>query len=252
MKKVYSNSDYSGTVTVQAYHLDPSDEGYLDRSPGDLSGTDETGTNYILESFGMVAVKMESSDGQYVQLRDGATATLTVPVDQSLLGDAPATIPLWHFDDVQHKWVREGQAELVNGSYVGEVSHFSWWNCDDFAQATSLCLQIFDGRFPGSLQGIGVELTSSAGTAISITDSEGNVSGLVPANEVMEINVYDQCGNLVYNGTIGPFQGESNKEVVPVVLASVDIYAFSGTVYDCEVWRLQLKVAPQVQQIHLM
>ncbi len=226
---------YNGLVTVHAYHLDPSEEGYLDRAPGDLSGTDDTGTEYILRSFGMLAVEMETADGQYVQLREGVEATITVPVDNSLLSDAPSTIPLWHFDDMEHKWVKEGEAELINGSYVGQVSHFSWWNCDDFEEAASLCIQIFDGRYQGSLEGLIVELTSaSVGTSTSVTDTEGNASGQIPANETLEITVYDQCGEVVYSGTIGPYTGHDNKEVIPVVLNNVDIYAFSGTIFDCE------------------
>ena len=200
-----------------------------------MSGTDETGANYILESFGMVAVEMETVDGQYVQLREGVTATLAVPVDNSLLGDAPSSIPLWHFDDIQHNWVKEGEAELVDGKYIGEVSHFSWWNCDDFAYAATLCVQIFDGRYQGSLEGIVVELTSeSVGTSTGVTDTEGNVSGQIPAGEILQITVYDQCGEVVYTGTIGPFTGNDNKEIIPVVLNNVEIYAFSGTIFDCE------------------
>lgn len=230
-----NGGDYNGLVTVHAYHLDPSEDDYMDRSPGDLSGTDETGARYILESFGMIAVEMETADGQYVQLREDVTATLTVPVDNSLLGDAPATIPLWHFDDILHKWVKEGQAELINGKYVGEVSHFSWWNCDDFTEAATLCVQIFDGRYQGSLEGLIVELTSETqGASTAVTDSEGNVGGLIPANEVLQITVYDQCGEIVYTGTIGPYTGNDNKEIIPVVLNNVEIYAFSGTIFDCE------------------
>ena len=230
-----NEGEYNGLVTVHAYHLDPSEEGYLDRAPGDLSGTDDTGANYILESFGMLAVEMETADGAYVQLREGFEATITVPVDISLLSDAPATIPLWHFDETLHKWVKEGEAELINGSYVGQVSHFSWWNCDDFADAASLCIQIFDGRYQGSLEGLVVELTSeSVGTSSDVTDTEGNVSGQVPANEILQVTVYDQCGEVVYSGTIGPYTGQENKEVIPVVLNNVDIYEFSGSVFDCE------------------
>lgn len=230
-----NGGDYVGLVTVHAYHLDPSEEDYLDRSPGDLSGTDETGVNYILESFGMVAVEMETADGQYVQLREGVTATLIVPVDNSLLGDAPATIPLWHFDDIQQKWVKEGQAELINGKYVGQVSHFSWWNCDDFEIAATLCIQIFDGRYPGSLEGLIVELTSETqGTSTGVTDSEGNVLGQVPGNEVLQITVYNQCGEVIYSGSIGPYTGNDNKEIIPVTIDNVELYDFSGTVFDCE------------------
>jgi len=183
----------------------------------------------------MVAVEMETVDGQYVQLREGVQATLTVPVSSELLGDAPNEIPLWHFDDIQHKWVKEGFATLINGKYVGQVSHFSWWNCDDFAESVSLCLQIFDGRYQGSLEGIVVELISeSVGTSVAVIDTEGNVSGLIPAGESLQITVYDQCSEVVYTGTIGPYTENDNKEIIPVVLNNVEIYAFSGTIFDCE------------------
>jgi len=168
-----NGTDYDGVVTVYAYHVDPSEEGYLDRAPGDLSGTDETGANYILESFGMVAVEMETADGQYVQLRE--------------------------------------------------------------IDAASLCLQIFDGRYQGSLEGMIVELVSeTAGISAGVTDIEGNVTGQVPANEVLQVIVYGICNEIVFSGSIGPYTGHDNKEVLPVVIQTVEIYSFGGTVFDCE------------------
>jgi len=228
-------SDYQGLVSIYAYHLDPSEEGYLDRSPGDLSGTDEFNNNYVLESFGMIAVEMESGDGQKVQLKEGMPATITVPVDPSLLGDAPIELPLWHFDEDRHKWVKEGMAELIDGSYVGQVPHFSWWNCDDFFDSAGLCVSIIDNRFNGSMQGLTVEITSqSQGTSTGVTDTEGNVNGLIPANEVLDVTVYDICGNIVYSGSIGPFTGDVNKEEIYVTLTTLELHQFTGTVYDCE------------------
>jgi len=138
-------------------------------------------------------------------------------------------------NEVLHKWVREGQAELINGSYVGQVSHFSWWNCDDFIDAASLCLQIFDGRYQGSLEGMIVELVSeTAGISAGVTDIEGNVTGQVPANEVLQVIVYGICNEIVFSGSIGPYTGHDNKEVLPVVIQTVEIYSFGGTVFDCE------------------
>ena len=57
-------------------------------------------------------------------------ADIVMPVPSEILNSAPATIPLWHFDEDLGSWVEEGQATLVNGEYVGQVSHFSFWNYD--------------------------------------------------------------------------------------------------------------------------
>ena len=230
-----NGSDYDGLVLVYAHHIDPSEEGYLERSPGDLSGTDELNNSYMLESFGMIAVEMETADGHPVQLKEGSFSTITVPVDESLLDDAPAELPLWHFDEDLHKWIKEGMAELVNGSYVGQVPHFSWWNCDDFIISAGLCIQLVNPRFDGNMQGLTVKLTTQAqGSSTGITDSEGYVNGLIPANEIIEVIIYDLCGNIVFTGTIGPFTGNENKEVIPVILGALELYEFSGTVFDCE------------------
>lgn len=229
-----SGSDYSGIVNVYAYHLDPSDDDYLERSPGDLSATDDSGADLVLQSFGMVAVEMETPGGETVEIKEGLKATLNVPVDNSLLSEAPQIIPLWHFDEGINKWIKEGEATLQNGEYVGEVAHFSWWNCDQFFDAANLCISIFDTRYEGVMGGLFVQLTSSIGTSTSETDSEGNVGGLVPSGEIFDIIVTDICGEVVHSGTIGPFDpSEEVKEIIIVSLDNQEIYDFTGTVMDC-------------------
>ncbi|MEM9547615.1 MAG: carboxypeptidase-like regulatory domain-containing protein [Bacteroidota bacterium] len=227
--------DYSGLVAIYAYHIDPSQEGYLDLSPGDLSGSDDTNTRFVLESFGMIAVEMEAGDGRPVQLKEGSKATIRVPVDASLLVQAPQEIALWHFDEDRNIWMKEGSADLIDGFYVGEVSHFSWWNCDAFAVAADLCVQIVDARFIGSLSGFFIELsTDDLGASSVVTDSDGFANGIVPANEIIDITIYDACGNEVYTGSIGPFEGTDNKEVIYLTLTQAELYYFAGTITDCE------------------
>ena len=47
-----------------------------------------------------------------------------------MVGTAPETIPLWHYDKTTGLWKEEGTATKNGDKYVGTVTHFSDWNCD--------------------------------------------------------------------------------------------------------------------------
>ena len=123
-------NEYSGEVKVFAKYLDPSKLETLEEMPGDLTGVDSEGNMMGLTSFGMLAVELTSQDNNEVYLPVGEKARITMPVPADLLGHAPETIPLWHFDEEIGTWLEEGSAQLVGDQYVGEVEHFSFWNCD--------------------------------------------------------------------------------------------------------------------------
>ena len=55
---------------------------------------------------------------------------MTVAINAAQMSTAPATIPLWSFNETTGIWQEEGSATKVRNAYVGNVSHFSWWNCD--------------------------------------------------------------------------------------------------------------------------
>ncbi len=123
-----SGNAYNGIVAVSAKWLDPTHEDIAVFMPGDLLGEDAAGQEQGLESFGMMAVELTGTSGQELNL--SKNATLTFPVPASLLGAAPSTIPLWSFDEEEGIWKEEGSADLVGNEYIGQVSHFSFWNCD--------------------------------------------------------------------------------------------------------------------------
>src|SRR5690606_37192675 len=97
--------------------------------PGMLMGVVDDEPQLML-SYGMVGVELSDAMGQPVQLAPGSPATVRFPVMASQQSDAPATIPLWWFDEDLGYWIQEGEAALVGTEYVGEVAHFSWWNID--------------------------------------------------------------------------------------------------------------------------
>ncbi|WP_452232113.1 hypothetical protein [Lacinutrix sp. MEBiC02595] len=223
---------YSGNVDVILYHLDPSNPDIDAIMPGNLQAENTNGEERILESYGMLNVELRGTSGQELNIADGHVAGIEMPVDPAQSSNAPSTIPLWHFDEVKGYWIEDGEATLIGGKYVGEVSHFSWWNCDAQFPTVTLCLNVVDvANIP--LSNVKVALFRSGATypRIGISNGNGEICGLIPANETMTLNIFDQCGVVVYTTTIGPFSTDTNygNLVLPTVSAAV----ITGNLVNC-------------------
>lgn len=214
--KKEDGTSYSGSVNVIMHHLDPADEDMQDQMPGMLYAANAQNEERMLQTFGMLAVELKGSGGEILNLADGSSAEIKVPLDASLLANAPSTIPLWHFDETNGYWVEDGQATLVGNTYVGTVTHFSFWNCDIPAEAINLCVTVLDSNNnPLAYTYVFIESTVY-GTTSGVTNENGEVCGLVPSNETLNITVSDftACGlENLYEGTVSPFSEDASVTV---------------------------------------
>ncbi|MFI5217913.1 MAG: carboxypeptidase-like regulatory domain-containing protein [Bacteroidia bacterium] len=122
---------YTGIVNLTVKHLSPDAANFGFMIPGgDLAGQNLNGDDVALVTYGMMGIELKGSSGETLQLASGTTATLTLSIAASQVATAPATIPLWYFDETTSLWKEEGTATKVGNNYVGTVQHFSWWNCD--------------------------------------------------------------------------------------------------------------------------
>ncbi len=215
--KKEDGSTYSGAVNVIMHHLDPADDAMAMQMPGMLYAENEAGAERTLQTLGMLAVELRGTNGEDLNLAEGSTSEIKIPVDASLMSIAPASIPLWYFDEVNGFWKEEGQATLQGNMYVGTVAHFSFWNCDIPAEAITLCISATNDD-TNPLSNLYVSITSATfGTTYGYTNENGEVCGFVPSNESLELNVYsyDFCGdNPLYSEAIGPFTADSSISVV--------------------------------------
>ncbi|WP_426432398.1 hypothetical protein ACPX19_07230 [Winogradskyella sp. HB-48] len=210
-------SAYEGSVDVIMHHLDPTDEDMSMQMPGMLYAENENGAERMLQTLGMLAVELRGSGGEDLNLAEGSTSEIKIPVDVSLMNIAPATIPLWYFDETTGYWKEEGVATLQGNMYVGTVSHFSFWNCDIPAEAITLCVTATtDDNIP--LANMTVSITSMTfGTTYGYTNENGEVCGYVPSNEslILDVYSYDICGDSpLYTETVGPFTVDSSLTVI--------------------------------------
>ncbi|HLK27980.1 MAG TPA: hypothetical protein VKT28_05325 [Puia sp.] len=231
--KKSDNSAYTGAINVYASPIDPSAQDFAESIPGNLMGNDSSGKRVGLQSFGMLAVELESSAAEPLQIASGKTASLSFNIPSSFQATAPSSIPLWYMNDTTGLWIQQGTATKSGSTYTGTVSHFSFWNCDRPINAIMLTMTVTDANSK-PLQYVTVELKSSDyGVSYGFTDSLGQVSGLVPFNEKLNYGISSswQCADNFVAATIGPFTESSGITVVAD--ASTLTTTLSGTLTNC-------------------
>ena len=230
-----NNAPYTGNVNVAAYFLNPSSTNFADVMPGALRGSRTDSSEVALQSFGMVAVELTGGGGEKLQLAAGKKATISLPIASSLQSAAPATIPLWYFDESKGLWKEEGIATKQGSNYTGVVTHFSFWNCDaPFPLVDFEALLKNQSGTP--LQEARVVISTGGKTSISaseITGSDGRVAGKIPANSQLIMEVYNNCGDLIYTKNISTATSKLNLGNVSVTASAPAFLNLSGTVSGC-------------------
>ncbi len=230
---------YPGIVYVFASYIDPALNDIGQIIPGSFMADDKNNKRVVLSSFGMLAVDLESPAAEKLQVAANSTAALTVPIPTSISSSAPASISLWYLDEQTGIWKEQGTAQKNGSNYVGTVKHFCYWNCDYPLPAIS-----FSATFKTS---DGLPLTntyiiikpagsdSAVGYAHGFTDTLGQVSGLIPANINLVLDVYEygQCDNVVYSKNIGPFAANTDLGTIVIPNSVTSLITIKGKLLSC-------------------
>lgn len=231
-----TNAAYTGQVKVYASYIDPSAADIAQTVPGSFMANDKDGKRVVLTSYGMVAVELEGVSGEKLQVKSGTTATLTTAIPAAAQSSAPATIPLWSVDETTGVWKEEGTATKNGNVYVGQVSHFSFWNCDVSVNAVkiTLKLQLTGGESFVHAQ-VRIKRSGTGWNNVSYgkTDSIGQVSGYVPYNEPLILEVLDQCGQPFYSQNIGPYTQNTNLGTITVSNPGTSVVTLKGKLLTC-------------------
>ena len=231
-----NGQSYSGSVNVYGHWFDPSSREFTTSMPGDLRAIDAENQLAQLATFGMMAVELESDSGEKLQLKDDKLATLEFPVPSNIAAEAPESIKTWSLqEDVSSSayWIEEDVANLVNGKYVAEVSHFSFWNCDAPFPVVEIYGKLVDqDGNPLPWYSICITAFSNSITGYGWSDSEGGFRGKVPKGQELTFNVKDECGNVVFSQVIGPFS--TAVSLGEVVINTNKNVIIEGTLVDCD------------------
>ena len=232
-----TNAAYTGIVNVAVSWINPTAADLYSIMPGDLRALNTAGALQQLKTFGMAAVELTGSAGELLQIATGKKATLTFPLPTALAGTAPASIPLWSFDETLGLWKEEGSATKTGNTYVGEVSHFSFWNCDvpnDYVQFSCTVVNANGDPIPYTLVKIS-EVSDPWNYAYGITDTSGFVSGAIPDNAQLKLEVFTSfsCGNAIHSQNFTSANVNIALGNITVPNSTTSTANVSGTVTNC-------------------
>ncbi|MBB6371802.1 carboxypeptidase-like regulatory domain-containing protein [Chryseobacterium shigense] len=230
-----AGNTYSGSVNVALYNLASSNPYLTELMPGSLLAANSGGNARIMETFGMVHVQLTGSSGQKLQIANGHTAEMTVPIDASQTSTSPNTIPLWSYNENTGMWNEEGSATKVGNTYVGTVSHFSWWNCDaQFPQAILKVTVKNPAGLPMVNAKVALKRSSQSYETYGMTDNMGTVTGIIPANETLTLKVYDVCNTVVYTSNVAPVTVGTTMTLPDItVISTGNQYIIQGNLKTC-------------------
>jgi hypothetical protein len=225
---------YSDIVYVYAQRLDPSDLELNEKMPGDLRGIDGDFNSVQLASFGMMNVEIEDQSGEQLNLSPGKNAILEFPLPPEMQATANATIPMWYFDEERGNWLEEGSASLSNGKYIGEVEHFSWWNCDVAIDWVDFRIKIVN-NYGSGVNNIKLIFTlqSTGQCATGFTNSKGEFSCRVPKNAELGLKFISHCGSIIQNSIIGPYSQSTVIDDFPLDIVNGFI-TVNGILHSCD------------------
>lgn len=238
---------YNGTVVVTGAYLDPEADNLLDVVPGALRGLRSNGEEELLQTFGMVGIRLSDPSGNPLQIAAGKTVEMTAIIPSGLLAQAPDEVPMWHFDETEGLWKEEGVATKTGNQYKASVSHFSWWNYDASAPAILLSGRVVDQNgnpiSQAHVWACPETISAGVGCGHGSPDVAGNFSGLAPKGVLLRIEIYTQdnslapCNNIIHSQLAGPFNADTDLGIIVVNLGalpgSLANAPVSGRILDC-------------------
>ncbi|PTX63482.1 uncharacterized protein UPF0560 [Kordia periserrulae] len=225
-----NGNPYYGAVNVSVNYLDPLAAETANTMPGELYGIDANFQEVVLGSYGMVNVALVGSGGQNLQITN--PAELEIPIHPAQQATAPSQVPMWSFNEDTGVWFEETVAYNTGSHFVAQVNHFSFWNCDAPFPVVNFDATVIDSGTGAPLAGLQVKITYGGFARYAYTNSSGVVSGKIPSNQTMILEIIDECGTVIHTiNPFGPYSGATSI-TIPVTLATAPV-SVSGTMVDC-------------------
>jgi hypothetical protein len=214
---VDENGDHAqGPVSGSIATLDISDN----EAPGDWAARGPDTRDTALISYGVAYVEFTDAAGRRLNLQKGASARVEIPVAAGrvagrILEQAPATIPVWSYDEKTGYWAPSGEAKIdrSRGVYVGEVKHFSTINMDQAGSAS--CLRVL---VDPQLLGKTLKISDVAGDGIdyatikqTVLDDPVNAIYRIPPSQKVRIEVLNGTTALTSDVVIEEFDTTASQ-----------------------------------------
>jgi len=211
---------YTGQVDVMVHYLQPNRSTTFSQMPGSLFAQTEGNDARNLETYGMISVNLFSPSGQELNIDENSPATIELPVDYSQTSTAPETIDLWYFDEEVGYWKEQGTATKVGDKYIGEVTHFSWWNCDIPLEYINFCFSLSpESNNSNTPYSVIIQRVLNNQFIFSgyVYSGEELECGLIPKDEEIRVFIYGAGSNcpslLIHQEELGGFSTDTSVEI---------------------------------------
>ncbi len=220
---------FTGTAKVSAKFLYPTQSSFYNSFSGDFAGKRLDGSQTELLSYGVLRVQITDGTGNELNLAEGKTATLTYPLASSMLKDAPASMPLWYFDEKLGMWMEEGSAVKSGDYYSGEVSHFTDWNLDIPTK-----IGMVKGRVMCKSEGL-ARIYVTVGERKTLTDTNGYFNCRVPLDIALEVTINSTTNsNLTAPTTnVAPLTIVGEERTINIEVTDCPSFII-GKIVDCD------------------
>ncbi len=228
-----NGTGFSDEVEISAYSINPEFLEGLQKMPTDLKGISNSGSEKLLESFGIFLFDWSDTDNQKLTIVPGKKVKMKFPVSNGVGAQSPSTLGLWYFDVAANTWIEEGTATLQNGKYVAEVGKTGFWNIaipHEFVSVKGALKKQSDEVL--SNMPFSIEIENGGVLGYGYADEEGRFNANVPKNLASKIKVLDECNDIDYSTTIGALSIDSQISNVKIN-NSGDFSHISGTLLDC-------------------
>lgn len=224
-----AGNPYTDEVTVELNAMLPEDDDFYGTFPGEFAGVREDGTEVPFISYGFMNVQLLGADKAPLDLADGSTASLSLTISEEKAASAPATIPMWYFDEETGQWYEEGEATLDGNVYSADVAHFTTWNwdlpLDDVCAITGSVVD--EAGLP-----VANARVMSRGTEMAIMDEAyTNAQGVFEVRAVRNnpTDVWAMSGSLVSDPVLVPVGDDCPVALDEPLVLDVPAYSISLT-----------------------
>ncbi|HUH74730.1 MAG TPA: fibrobacter succinogenes major paralogous domain-containing protein [Chitinophagales bacterium] len=222
---------YTGSVKVSARYIDPELNDFASTMPGNLVGLTD-GNNLVgMISYGMANVDLTDNSGNPLQVLVGKSVKVTMPA----IKNAPADMPVWHFNETYGLWVESGKAIKESTTYSFEANHFSIWNLDtkveDGVEKVTITIKSSTNQLIAN-QKVDIYTNDFSNFLRTVyTDDKGQFT-LIRTPKNLGLRVITECQNIDKTVNIAT---ENVIVTLPNLTGSAKVYQLSGTVKDCDI-----------------
>lgn len=227
------NKPYAGKVSLFYAPINPERADYADIMPGDLRAINKNNSLTAIQSFGMMALELQSESGEKLHLDTSKSVSFKLPIPATLKSIAPDAVPLWHFEDSSRVWREDGSATKTGDSYTGTLKYFTTWTPALSFNTVNFRVTLQDANGT-PLPNVSLSFKGGIGhPSFGYTNENGVFAGHISKNETLTLMVSNGCNTLIESRIIGPFQDSTNLGVVRLNPLTERYLHFSGVVTNC-------------------